>query len=958
MLGKSPLRKSFLAVLILWTLSLSQSCKVDDRYSFDRIKNVNTDVTVFENGMAVPLIQSTCKIRIDSIMSLAGIDTTAFGKYLTVGDDGLYYITHEENYSLNEEINGMNFSELVKLDPITVSQDFSYDLSAFDPESLEIDEKKYVYGQSFPDFSLDIDKISPVEQNYQLIDYNKIKEAGEIARTLGQSTVILQSALIDASYSQLGTISAVSMSSHIKSLESINLKTGSKIKVEVSVPGASSLFSSGEIIPTVEVDLKDVLTFSDGTTLLDLSDLVLSNDNFFTDSRTYEVASLNAAKISEDKTLTAEGLIRYTDMICPVDKATTCSQDIELELKVSFVDFALDSAIGQVEGLSFELDKPLETITYPLPDDVANLGTFTITPKGSPKVEVKINCPEIEGVDITSDDGVDITIPYFMGFTDIPSDFTYMDSGTSKELFLYSLKNTTYYLTIGSIDIEPKKVDGKYVLEGSYGLKGSVAIPDGRMDVAKLINISDKDIEVSVTIPSIEVESIQMSELAVDIDESTTVDFLKASDIPEMVKLINIVNLEGTTTELEIELTNLPDLGESGSYTADLTISLPDFVNPSSVQINGTFHNGKLSRLIDIKSFNFNGYYLDRLREKDETISGDVKVTGQIKADKPSVKAESLSGTLGGKISLNSQIKIKSVRAKVGYETQKAINIPFFSLPDMLKNANLDIPKATLYAHINSNIAVPAMAKIDVNDGMYDLPDLYFPYSEDPSTKETLINEYNIDLNPLLKTEKEEIPVKFDLRVSDDSYSIIYPDANYELDIDFGFKLPVKFGENFNVTYADTLKLGEDPTLITKLLQESTATLKGKVENTLPFKVDVLVEFLSYDNISDKYTVIDTGTPITLSVAAHDPESDKEEETEGEDKKDQFQEFETKLDISPDTDFDGLSHIRLSFVLGANGEWLKDSNYIMFKNLSLSVSKGITFNVNDLINGGSDEDDE
>ncbi len=958
MLRKKPLRKSFLAVLVLWTVSLSQSCKVDDRYSFDNVKNVNSDVTLFENGMAVPLIQSTCKIRIDSIMSLAGIDTTAFGKYLTVGDDGLYYITHEENYSLTDEINEMNFSELVKLDPITVSQDFSYDLSAFDPESLEINEKKYVYGQSFPDFSLDIDKIVPVEQDCQVISNKTIKEAAKVAETLGQSTVTLPSAEIDLSSSQEATVSAVTKSSHIKSLESVNLKTGSKIKVEVSVPGASSLFTSGELRPNVKVDLKDVLTFSDGTTLLNIDGLVLSNDNSFTESKTYGVASLNAAKLFEDKTLTAEGKISYSDLVCTVDKASACTQDIDLAVKISFVDFALDSAIGQVEGLSFDLDKPLETITYPLPDNVANLGTFTITPKGSPKVEVKINCPEIDGIDITSDNGVNITIPYFMGLSDIPSDFTYMDTGTSKELYLYSLKNTTYYLTIGSIDIEPKKVDGKYVLEGSYGLKGSVAIPDGRMDIAKLLNVSEKDIEVSVTIPSIEVESIQMSELAVDIDESTTVDFLKASDIPEMVKLINVVNLEGTTTELEIELTNLPDLGESGSYTADLTISLPDFVNPSSVQINGTFHNGKLSRLIDIKSFNFLGYYLDKLREKDETISGDVKVSGKIKADKPSVKAESLSGTLGGKISLNSQIKIKSVRAKVGYETKKTINIPFFSLPDVMKNANLDIPKATLYAHINSNIAVPATAKIDVNDGMYDLPDLYFPYSEDPSTKETLINEYHIDLNPLLKTEKEEVPVAFDLSVSDNSYSIIYPDANYELDIDFGFKLPVQFGENFNVTYADTLELGEDPTLITKLLQESTATLKGKVENTLPFKVDVLVEFLSYDNVNDKYTVIDTGTPITLSIAAHDPESDNEEEKEGEDKKDQFQEFETKLDIAPDTDFDGLSHIRLSFVLGANGEWLKDSNYIMFKNLSLSVSKGITFNVNDLINGGSDEDDE
>ncbi len=957
MLKNKSLRKSVLALLCLWTLSLSQSCKVDDRYSFDNIKNVNTDVTVFENGISVPLIQSTCKISVDSILSLTGIDTTAFGKYFTVGDDGQYYISHEENYSLTEEINGMNFSELVKLDPITVSRDFSYDLSAFDPKSLEINEQQCRYGESLPDISLDIDKIEPVEQSCQVIGNKTIKDAAKLAQDLGQSTVTLPSASLDLTSSNEAVIDAVTMSSHIKSLESITLKSGSKIKAEVSIPGAASLFTSGELKPDVTVDLKDVLTFSDGSTLLHIDGLVLSKDNAFAESRTYAVSSLNAAKISQDKTISANGTVIYTDLICPVDKASACSQDINLEVRISFVDFALESAYGQVEGISLDIDKPVENITYDLPDNVANLGTFTVTPKGSPKVEVNINYPEIEGVSLTSPKGLNITVPYFIDFSDIPSDFTYMDTGTSKNIILNTLKNTSYDLTIGSLTIDPEKVDGKYVLQGDYAVKGSVAIPDGRMDVAKLLGLSEKDIEVSITIPTMEIESVQMSELSVDIDESATVDFLKASDIPEMVKVINLVNLEGTETELDIELTNLPDLGGNGAYTAELTVTLPDFVKPSTVQINGKFYDGKLSKLIDIESFNFLGYYMDDLRRKDGKISGDVKISGKIKAENPSVKAESLSGSLGGKISLNSQIKIESVRAKVGYETEKTIEIPFFSLPEIFKDAELDIQKATLYAHINSNLAVPMSAKIDLNDGMYDLPDLQFPYTEDPTKKETLINEYHIDLNPLFETNKEVLPVKFNLSVSDDAYSVIYPDADHELDIDFGFQLPVQFGDKLNATYADTLKLGEDPTLITRLLKESTATLKGKVENTLPFKVNVIVEFLSYDSQSDKYTVIDTGEPITLSIAAADPESGKTEEKEDEEQ-DNFRDFETKLNIASDTDFEGLSHIRLSFTIGSNGEWLKKSNYIMFKNISLSVSNGITFNVNDLINGGSDEDDE
>ena len=89
--------------VVAFTSALS-GCKVDERYNFENIKNVNTDVTIFQNGISVPLVQSTAKISVDSLINLSGLDTTAFGDYLKVYDNGDYYLGYETNYSMKEAL--------------------------------------------------------------------------------------------------------------------------------------------------------------------------------------------------------------------------------------------------------------------------------------------------------------------------------------------------------------------------------------------------------------------------------------------------------------------------------------------------------------------------------------------------------------------------------------------------------------------------------------------------------------------------------------------------------------------------------------------------------------------------------------------------------------------------------------------------------------------------------------
>lgn len=106
--------------VVAFTSALS-GCKVDERYNFENIKNVNTDVTIFQNGISVPLVQSTAKISVDSLINLSGLDTTAFGDYLKVYDNGDYYLGYETNYSMKEALDELNLKNLVDISSVGYS---------------------------------------------------------------------------------------------------------------------------------------------------------------------------------------------------------------------------------------------------------------------------------------------------------------------------------------------------------------------------------------------------------------------------------------------------------------------------------------------------------------------------------------------------------------------------------------------------------------------------------------------------------------------------------------------------------------------------------------------------------------------------------------------------------------------------------------------------------------------
>lgn len=927
------------SVLTLLSLGLLSGCQVDERYSFENIKDVSTDVTLFENGISIPLVKSTAKITVDSVLRASGLDTTAFGSYIKVAEDGSYYISYEQEFSFNDAIQELDLKNLVQVSGINYSQTLTYDIGDLDATDLKISKTEFKEVQSVDDLSIDLSLPSQSKES-TLIPLNIIQTAIGAAEIASQSEITIPE--YDHAFSSDDiSVDAFSLPSFIKSIESATLKSGAGIKVTVDIPGC--IFSSGSIIPDLKADLSDVLTFAAGGSTLDCSSLELNALNSFSASKVFEVSSLNTAKFTQNKSVSITGTLKASGLKATVVQAKTVTEDLQVRVQIEFVNFQLDQAYGQLEGLSYDINEGTGEIIYELPAEIGNFGTFTIIPKGSPALSIALNIPEIEGVNIVSENGLVIKVPSFLRFSSIPSDFTYDENANT--LVLNTIKNTTYNLPISQLVITPEKLDSKYVVKGDASVTGTIGIPDGRIDLAKLSELSGQSLGVVASIPDLEAQSVKLESLAIDIDESAKLTLLKSSEIPEMVDKIEAINLEGTKLSIDLVLNNLPNLGE-GKFVIDLTAEFPDFVVPSSVTLQGDIVDGKFSQSFDIEKLDFSAYDLKAMREEGTDLSGNTRFFGKISAENPSVNLDELSASISGTVNVkiadeNDEIKLKDLSAYIDYQLDTLFRFPFFTLPKELEGCSLDLPNAQLVANISSNLSLPVSAEIDLEDGLLVLP-LSFPYSTSVDVVETAENKFEIELNPLLQIQKDSIDALIGLKVSPDKVAKVDMFADYTLDMNLGVEVPVQLGEEFSYTYADTVDLAENAEMLREVLALTSAQLFGSVESTLPFTVGVSLELLAYDAENDSYSLIPTAEEIKTILAKAGENND----------------FSLLLKADPNADLSALSHLRFSIEISANGQVLSEDNYICITGLGVCIPEGISLNIKDIIDSTSNSEEE
>lgn len=175
-----------LALLLGAGILLAQGCKVDDRYSLDNIKDVDTEVTVFENGLTIPLVQSTARITVDSVLRKAGVDDSSFGDYLKQEADGSYYLSYETLFSLKESIKELDLKSLVDVSAVDYSQSVSYELSSLDASSLKTEANFFASEETLEAVAFELDEFDPVKSNTPLLTREIVNGYAAEAAMAGQ----------------------------------------------------------------------------------------------------------------------------------------------------------------------------------------------------------------------------------------------------------------------------------------------------------------------------------------------------------------------------------------------------------------------------------------------------------------------------------------------------------------------------------------------------------------------------------------------------------------------------------------------------------------------------------------------------------------------------------------------------------------------------------------------------
>lgn len=132
------------------------SCNVDPAYTLENLKNIDKDITLFQNGFQLRLADSTARFRVDSLMKSVGLDSSGFIKQAA---DGSYYISYSQKLDLSEQIAGIGLEDAITINALSFSDDISYNLEGFDLADLLATVPPALLSEyPIPDIHYDIDK--------------------------------------------------------------------------------------------------------------------------------------------------------------------------------------------------------------------------------------------------------------------------------------------------------------------------------------------------------------------------------------------------------------------------------------------------------------------------------------------------------------------------------------------------------------------------------------------------------------------------------------------------------------------------------------------------------------------------------------------------------------------------------------------------------------------------------
>lgn len=693
------------------------SCKEDDALKIDDLNQINTEMTLFGEGLEIPLGE-TDKILMSQLLEGKDADPELL-KILSKDADGNYSLSMSGKNDFKDVLKDLDMSSLSNIDGVSIDENFEYDFGNFNTEQFTIAAQDFDYEvNSFPAFDLDgivistvssskdIDAglrdyalpskavdIDPIIHQRELFDLALVKnKLSESLISFDETERDVQLALSALCFnnSGIGTFStpcsvAVPLGANASKIAAVdNAKMSSSSKVKVTLEIENNFLTSGTIIPYINLGISRLLkTDKEPVTL---NDLVLNETNGFKAEKEIPVKGL------------ADGVIELKDgKICAADTIffgggvnisnaraipakivdnVDHSKNPILKATISFPGMSLESVditLGPDVSYSGQtLDVPLDFNTD-LPEEVT--GVDKIDLDVTKPIALNVSASNLSSLK-TSDGSKHLSVTPNVTI-EFPSGVevegaTPLSGGKSKLEFSKDLSAGALNQNIVVKSIVPVVSGGKI----SYGGVAKVSFnakASGSFSTANIPATADKDVKVTASAsgkPEMKdfTASVDCSKLSKDIDESRdfSFDLEGMADFGEFDVILKSPKPSATVT------INLPTLSELGVKGKNLVITIPEMIKLGDASLPA-------------------GCTLDK-QKGTVTINGDIPPSITLPIDKLHVKPV----TTGGKTTVSGKFIVKGgVEAYVKAVPEKIHRVTCTELSGKKVSVKGQIPQMT-----------------------------------------------------------------------------------------------------------------------------------------------------------------------------------------------------------------------------------------------------------------------
>ena len=674
-----------------------------------------------------------------------------------------------------------------------------------------------------------------------------------------------------------------------------------------------------------------------------------------------EFAAPENGKIGFDGKIAVEAVMTIGGRFNSADIPYTEETDGAFVLKVES-DFELADYQVVIDDLKQELTLEPQEFSYELPEGVSDIGTFSVIPEGSPVLLVNLALPKTSLALQAAEEGLNISFPEFLRFRNVSSAYGFDDKTNS--ITLKGALPEKIELPIDKVVVSPEldKETGKYFAGGAISISGAVAVASGTVKGSEVEEIMSSELSVNAVIPDLKAREVAFEHFSVAMDESFEFDIFKAGDLPAELKSVSVIELADVDVVLDVAVDNMPDLGATPSVNLDITmpeILVLDETDPrvkgNTVAVRTQIKDDKIAiDPIRVKALDLSGF--DFSAGKD--LTGNISLSGAIEVENPDIDLASLDGDI--KIDLNAgikDIKIEKITAKVDYQVD-GINekVELTGLPDFVKGDDfvLDLADPHLILKAKTNMGIPVAGELRIIPsfgGVIDknaaiMADIELPYTETADQMEEVTfwfggdksrcpADYTFieaDIAKLVRRIPDELELSLVAGTDADKDCVVEPSADYVLDVEYDFVIPLEFGEDLHIEISDTIS--GLPPIMGQLLEKNSVQLAGSITSSLPLSLE-----LNIDMLDDDLKAIAMEKPAKLAIAPC--ASDGSAATSP---------LDLTLDVKDGVSVKGLSSLKLTFKVTApnyTGIPIDEADFVQAE-LKLAVPDGVTLDFAEL----------